>query len=104
VVGACAADVESSDGFEISSWIYGDLFFAVHDTQVRVLDDGDDFATVTWTEIDVRAGDRAAAACVHFSLCARIATVRPSSGRNSTTSYSCAVVRPDAPAVQPRRH
>ena len=36
--------------------MYGDLFFAVQDTQVRVLDDdGDDFAAVARTQIDVLA-------------------------------------------------
>lgn len=63
VVGSCAGDVKSGDGFEVSSWTYGDLFFAVHDAQMGVLDDdGDHLAAVTGAELDVLAGDHDAAA------------------------------------------
>lgn len=63
VVGSCAGDVKSGDGFEVSSWTYGDLFFAVHGAQMGVLyDDGDDLAAVTGAELDVLAGDHDAAA------------------------------------------
>lgn len=68
--GSCAGDMESGDGFQVSSWAYGDLFFAVQDPQVGVLDDdGDDFAAVTRAELDALPSDRDAAAGVDFSLC-----------------------------------
>jgi hypothetical protein len=58
VVGSCAGDVKSADGFKVSSWAYGDLFFAVDDAQMGVFDDdGDDLAAVTGAVLDVLAGD-----------------------------------------------
>jgi hypothetical protein len=55
-IGSCACDVKSDDGFEVSSWTYGDLFFAVQDAQMGVFDDdGDDLAAVTGAELDVLA-------------------------------------------------
>jgi hypothetical protein len=30
-IGSGAGDVKPGDGFEVSSWSYGDLFFAVQD-------------------------------------------------------------------------
>ncbi|HET6841247.1 MAG TPA: hypothetical protein VFK06_06120, partial [Candidatus Angelobacter sp.] len=69
-IGSCACDVKSDDGFEVSSWTYGDLFFAVQDAQMGVFDDdGDDLAAVTGAELDVLAGDHDAAAGVDFSWC-----------------------------------
>jgi hypothetical protein len=35
-VGSCSGDVKPGDGFEVSSWSCGDLFFAVQDAQVGV--------------------------------------------------------------------
>jgi hypothetical protein len=71
-VGSCAGDVKSGDGFEVSSWTYGDLFFAVQDAQMRVFDDdGDDLTAVTGAEFDVLAGDHNAAAGVDLSLCSQ---------------------------------
>ena len=67
-IGSCACDVKSDDGFEVSSWTSGDLFFAVQDAQMGVFDDdGDDLAAVTGAELDVLAGDHDAAAGVDFS-------------------------------------
>jgi hypothetical protein len=69
-VGSRAGDVESGDGFQVSSWAYGDLFFAVQDAQVGVLnDDRDDFAAVAGAKLDALASDHDAAAGVDFSLC-----------------------------------
>jgi Domain of unknown function (DUF6766) len=70
--------VKSDDGFEVSSWTYGDLFFAVQDAQMGVFDDdGDDLAAVTgvwarWSLGRAAGGEFiAVAAIVGLSICLR---------------------------------
>lgn len=71
-VGAGAGYVESSDGFGASARADCDLFFAVKDAQVGVLDDDrDDLSSVTRTEFDALPGDHDAPAGMDFPLRAK---------------------------------